>query len=430
MLSSIILIFVFTFLNAVFASAEIAVISMKESRLKYLAEHGGKKAKKLQSLVSEPSRFLATIQVAITLSGFLNSAFAADNFSGPLVDALLALGVPVPASTLHSAAVLAVTLLLAYISIVLGELVPKRIAMKYSEQLALGLAPTLYGISRIFSPLVSLLTFSSNLLLRLLGIHPTEDAAKLTKEEIQMILTEGNEHGIIDTQENELIQNVFDFHDVTAEQICTHRLDVVLLNADDTPDSWHDVILSNRYSCYPVYQQSKENIIGLLDVREYFRLSRRDKTSILEKAVKPAFFVPETIKAAKLFHEMKHTRNYFSILLNEYGEMSGIVTMHDLVEELVGEIYEEDDAGEEKIKCIKEGVWKIRGDADVSDIRRELQVAIPEEDFDTFNGLIYHILGKIPKDDSQFHCEAYGMNIHVHTVKNHKILEATVTTDT
>lgn len=426
MLGSIILILVFTFLNAVFASAEIAVISMKESRLRHLVADGNRKAGKLHALINEPARFLATIQVAITLSGFLNSAFASDNFAGLIVDGLLSLGVPIPESTLHSVSVLFVTLLLAYVSIVLGELVPKRIAMKHSEQLALGLAPALYGISRIFSPLVSLLTFSSNLLLRLIGIRPSDDAEQLTKEELKMLLAEGKEQGVIDTQENEFIQNVFAFHDVTAGQICTHRLDVILLDADDTTAHWRNIIYANRYTFYPVYKDSTENIIGILDTKEYFRLEENTMDMILQKAVKPAFFVPENIKATKLFKEMQHTRNYFSILLNEYGEMSGIVTLHDLVEELVGEIYEEDESSTEKIKLLSPGVWYVRGDAEIDDVRCELHIDLPDEDFDTFNGLIYHIIGRIPKENSRFTCSAHGMTIHVNAVKNHKVVDATV----
>ena len=190
MIGSIVLIIVFTFLNAVFACAEIAVISMNETKLKHLVENGNKRAKKLAALTEQPSRFLATIQVAITLSGFLNSAFASDNFAGLIADALMKTGIPVPRSVLNSVAVLVVTIVLSYISIVFGELVPKRFAMKNSESLSLGLAPTLYGVAKLFSPLVSLLTVSTNLILKLFGMDPTEDDDQVTKEEIQMMLME------------------------------------------------------------------------------------------------------------------------------------------------------------------------------------------------------------------------------------------------
>ncbi len=427
MLGSILLIIIFTFLNAVFASAEIAVISMKETRLKHLADGGNKRAKMLSRLVEQPSRFLATIQVSITLSGFLNSAFASDNFAGMIVDALLAAGVPIPEKTLNSIAVLVVTVILSYISIVLGELVPKRIAMRHSEALSLGLAPTLYGIGRIFSPIVSLLTASANLLLRLFGINATDEEEQITKEELRMMLNEGNEQGVINTQENEFIQNVFEFNDTVVEQICTHRADVIILDIQDDMRNWEKIIYNNRYSFYPVCEDTKEHIIGVLDTKDYFRLEDKTRDAILEKAIKPAFFVPENMRATRLFAEMKKSRNYFSILLDEYGEMSGIVTLHDLVEELVGEIYEEDEVGTEKIRQLAPNAWLIKGDADMDDIRKRLKVTIPGDTFDTFNGFIYSIINKIPEDGSRFTCKACGLIIQVTAVEKHKIVEATVT---
>lgn len=428
MIGSIVLIIVFTFLNAVFACAEIAVISMNETKLKHLVENGNKRAKKLAALTEQPSRFLATIQVAITLSGFLNSAFASDNFAGLIADALMKTGIPVPRSVLNSVAVLVVTIVLSYISIVFGELVPKRFAMKNSESLSLGLAPTLYGVAKLFSPLVSLLTFSTNLILKLFGMDPTEDDDQVTKEEIQMMLMEGNEQGVIDTQENEFIQNVFEFNDISADEICTHRSDVVVLDADDSLEEWKESIFKNRHSYYPVYKDSKENIVGILDTKDYFRLEEVTKESIFEKAVEPAFFIPENIKAAKLFERMKQTRNYFAVLLDEYGEMSGIVTLHDLVEALVGDLYEENEDVTEKIQKLAPNIWRIRGDAEIDDVVEQLKITLPEEqdDFDTFNGLIYSIIDRIPEDGSQFVCDAYGMRIHVKSVEKHKIVEAVV----
>ena len=350
MLGSIILIIVFTFLNAIFASAEIAVISMNETKLKCLVDEGNKRAKKLSVLTEQPARFLATIQVAITLSGFLNSAFASDNFAGIIVDALISAGVPVPEKTLNSIAMVIITVILSYISIVFGELVPKRIAMKNSESLSLGLAPTLYGVAKVFSPLVSLLTVSTNLILKLLGINPAENDEQVTKEEIQMMLMEGNAQGVIDTQENEFIQNIFEFHDITTEQVCTHRTDVIVL---DTEIPWKNgkrsfirtgtaIILSARKQKIILSESWTPKIISAWTIFP-------GKTS-LQKRYKPAYFIPESMKAAKLFDHMKQTRNYFAVLLNEYGEMSGIATLHDLLEELVGDIYEENEKILKKIQ--------------------------------------------------------------------------------
>lgn len=426
MIGSVILIIVFTFLNAVFASAEIAVISMNEAKLRHLVDDGNKRAKKLSLLTEQPARFLATIQVAITLSGFLNSAFASDNFAGVIVDALISVGVPVPRATLNSIAVIIITIVLSYISIVFGELVPKRIAMKNSEALSLGLAPTLYGVSKVFSPLVSLLTGSTNLILKLMGINPAEDDEQVTKEEIQMMLMEGNAQGVIDTQENEFIQNIFDFHDITAEQVCTHRTDVIVLDTEDSLDEWKNIIYQNSHSYYPVCQETKENIIGILDTKAYFCLDERTRENILTKAVKPAYFIPESMKAAKLFDHMKQSRNYFAVLLDEYGEMSGIATLHDLIEELVGDIYEENEENPEKIQQISPNSWLVRGDVEMDDVADTLHLTLPEGDYDTFNGFIYSIIDSIPEDGSQFTCESNGMIIHVKSVAKHKIAEAVV----
>ena len=427
MLGSILLIIVFTFLNAVFASAEIAVISMKETRLKHLTENGNRRARMLTKLVEQPSRFLATIQVSITLSGFLNSAFASDNFAGMIVDALVAANVPIPEKTLNSIAVLVVTIILSYISIVLGELVPKRIAMRHPESLSLGLAPTLYGIARVFSPVVSLLTTSANLLLRLFGINATDEEEQITKEELRMMLNEGNEQGVIGSQENEFIQNVFEFNDTIVEQICTHRSEVILLDVQDDLKEWDTIICENRHSFYPVCEGSKEHIIGVLDTRDYFRLNEKNRQAVLDACVKPAFFVPENMRATRLFAEMKKRRNYFSVLLDEYGEMSGIVTLHDLVEELVGELYEENETITEKIRQIAPNAWLVKGDADIDDFQKLLKVQIPDDDFDTFNGFIYHIINRIPDDGSRFTCQAHGLIIQVTSVERHTIKEAIVT---
>lgn len=426
MIGSVILIFVFTFLNAIFASAEIAVISMNETKLKHLADEGNRRAEKLTALTRQPARFLATIQVAITLSGFLNSAFASENFAGILVDALLATGVPIPEKALNSLAMVTITLVLSYISIVFGELVPKRIAMKNAEKLSLGLAPTLYGVAKIFSPLVSLLTLSTNLILKLLGINPAENDEQVTKEEIRMMLAEGNAQGVINPQENELIQNVFEFHDITAEQLCIHRTDVILLDTEDSPEEWRETIFQNRHSYYPVCRESADNIIGILDTRDYFRLNDRSRESILQNAVKPAYFIPESMKAARLFEHMKQSRNYFAVLLSEYGEMSGIVTLHDLLEELVGDIYEEGEENPEKIRKLSSSSWLVKGDAELDDVKKLLHVDIPEGSYDTFNGFLYSILDSIPEDGSQFTCQSGEMTIHVKSVERHKITEAVV----
>ena len=285
MIGKIFLFLVLIFLNAVFASAEIAVISMNDARLHQLTNEGNKKAVRLSKLVEQPSRLLATIQVAITLAGLLSSAFAADSFSKPVVKWLVSLGVNMNSKTLGVIVLVVITIILAYFNLVFGELVPKRIAMKRAEKMALGMSTMLYGVSVVFKPIVFILTASTNLVLSLFGINPNENDEVVTEEEIRMLLSQGREQGTIREYENEIIQNVFEFNDTTVDQICTHRVDVDLLDADGSTEAWNKMIYETRHSYYPVFKENNENIIGILDTKDYFRLKNKNKQNVIAKAL-------------------------------------------------------------------------------------------------------------------------------------------------
>ena len=428
MISSFFLLAILILLNAVFASAEIAVISMNETKLKMLTEQGNKKAVKLTKLTRQPARFLATIQVAITLAGFLSSAFAADYFAQPLVDTLLQAGVPISEQVLSSLSVIVITIVLSYFSLVFGELVPKRIAMKKAETLALSLAGILYTVSKITAPLVSLLTVSTNVVLKLLGINPEETEEQVTEEEIRMMLSEGSQQGTIAKDETEMIQNVFDFNDTSAEQICTHRIDVLSLNYEDSLNTWETIIFDSRHTYYPVYRENTDNIVGILDTKDYFRTNTKTREYILKHALDTPWFVPENIKANVLFQEMKKSRKYFAVLIDEYGGMSGIITLHDLIEALVGDLYElEGDLQRPEIIQISENTWNILGSASLDDVAEAVGIKLPVERYDTYNGYVCDIIGRIPNHGESFTCEADGLKIQVHTVENHCIGETTVT---
>ena len=427
MIGSIFLLVILILLNAVFASAEIAVLSMNEAKLKLLTEQGNKKAIKLTKLTRQPARFLATIQVAITLAGFLSSAFAADYFAEPLVSMLLQAGIPVPVKVLNSLSVIVITILLSYFSLVFGELVPKRIAMKKAESLALSLAGILYTVSRVTAPLVSLLTVSTNGVLKLLGINPEATEEQVTEEDIRMMLSEGSQQGTIAKDETEIIQNVFDFDDTSAEQICTHRIDVLSLNYEDSLNTWEELIFNSRHTYYPVYGKNTDNIVGILNTRDYFRTSIKTKESILKNALETPWFVPENRKANVLFQEMKKSRHYFAVLIDEYGGMSGIITLHDLMEALVGDLYEEeDDLQRPEILKTDENTWNILGSASLDDVAKALDIKLPVERYDTYNGYVCDIIGRIPASGENFACEADGLMIQVHTIVNHCIGESTV----
>lgn len=283
-------------LNAVFACAEIAVISMNDMKLEQLAAQGDRRAIRLSRLVSQPARFLATIQVAITLSGFLGSAFAADNFAARLTEWLLSLGIPVPASTLNTVSVVIITLILSYVTLIFGELVPKRLAMKRAESLALGIANLVSLISKLFAPIVWALTASTNLVLRLCGVDPDAEDEEVSEEEIRLLVEKGGSKGVIAPQETTFIQNVFEFNDLTVEEFATHRTDVCHLCLDEPQEAWETTIHDSRHSRYPVCESTVDQVVGILDAKRYFRLSDKSRESVMQHAVTPPWFIPETVR--------------------------------------------------------------------------------------------------------------------------------------
>lgn len=415
-------------INAVFASAEIAVISMNDTKLAKLAAAGDKSAVRLAKLTSQPARFLSTIQVGITFAGFLGSAFAADNFSEILVNWMVKSGVKISEQTLDTIAVIVITLILSYFTLVLGELVPKRIAMRKAEKLALSISGLIYFISKAFAPLVWLLTLSTNSLLRLLGIDPHAADETVTEEEIRMMVDEGSEKGAIDMQEKVLIQNVFEFDDKTAREIMTHRTEVSLLWLDESIEQWDKTIIESRHNIYPVCDETTDDIIGVLSSKEYFRIKDKTRESILKSAVKPAYFVPESVRADVLFRNMKKSRQHFAIVLDEFGGMNGIVTMYDLLEELVGDLEDDVTVPEEpvSIERVDSQTWKIRGSAPLGEVVVQLGVSLPEDDYDTFGGFVFGMLGYIPEDGSTPEIDEYGLHIKVTEIKEHQMEKAVV----
>lgn len=422
MIQSILLLIILIFLNATFASAEIAVLSMSEVKLRKLSAKGDVRAKKLICLTEQPARFLATIQVAITLAGLLQSAFAAETFAEPLVAVLINVGVSIPESILKTASIVVITIILGYFNLVFGELVPKRLAMKKSESMALGMSRMLYAVAKICAPLVGLLTISTNLMLKLLGIDPNEEEEQVTEEEIKLLLMESKEQGNIQEEEKEIIQNVFEFNDICVEEICTHRREVILLHMEDDEAEWEKVICDNRHTFYPICGNTIDEIISVLDTRDYFRLEKRDRATLMEHAADKPFFVPETMRANVLFKEMKQRRTYFAVLVDEYGGMSGIITLHDLVESLVGTIDDEyDTEAITEIEQINEKEWYIHGSALIREVATEMELELIGEDCDTFSGYICNGIRRIPKDGETFTFKTEQMTIEVLEVKNHTI---------
>lgn len=413
-------------LNAIFACAEIAVISVNDNKLAKMADGGDKRAARLKKLTDQPARFLSTIQIAITLSGFLGSAFAAENFSDGLTNWLLDLGVPVSAKVLDSIAVIVITIVLSYFTLIFGELVPKQIAMRKSESLALGLSGLLSGIAKVFSPLVQLLTASTNGVLCLLGIDPNAEEENVSEEEIRMMVDVGSEKGTIDREEREFIQNVFEFDDLTAEEIATHRTDVVMLDMDGTAEEWRETVFRSMHTQYPIYQGLTDNIVGVLNAKEYLRMEEPAKENILKAAVHPPYFVPETISADVLFRNMKQAKQVMAVVMDEYGGMTGIVTLNDLVEELVGDLGD-DDADEDSEICQMDAqTWLVSGSARLEDVSEAIGVRLDCEDYDTLNGLIFHTLESIPEKGTDLEIQVGEVRIRITKMENRQVEQAEI----
>ena len=422
MIERLVLLIVLIILNGFFSCAEIAVLQVGDTKLKKLAEEGNKDAKILLKLTEDPSRFLSTIQVAITLAGFLSSAFAADSFANPATRLLIKMGMPISESVLSPIVIVVITLILSYVNIVFGELVPKRLAQAYTEKIALSMAPVLQLAAVMFRPFVWLLTVSTNTVMKLMGINPEDIEDKVSEEDIIMMLDEGTENGTIEHQENEMIQNVFEFNDLTVEDVCTHRTDVAMLYYEDSDEVWRKTIYNNRFANYPICGEDDDDVIGILDTKDYFRLEDQSRDSIMKNAVDKPFFVSQNMKVSDLFQTMKRERKYYSVVIDEYGGMTGIVSMHDLIEALVGDLQEEDDLPEpEPIEAIGENEWIILGIADLKDVNEALKIDIPTEDADTFGGYIMGIIGTVPDDGSSFHLDTDTLEIDVAYIKNHRI---------
>ena len=418
------------FLNAFFAAAEIAVISLNASKLRKSAEDGDKTCARLLKLVEEPSGFLSTIQIGITLAGFLGSAFAADNFSGYLVDWVYKdLGFhSLPVSVLDTLSVIVITIILSYFKLIFGELVPKRIAMQKSFAVAKFVYRVVSFVALIMKPAVAFLSLSTNLVLKMFGMKTEAEEETVTEDEIRLMVELGEENGSIDSDEKEWIQNVLEFNDTIVRNCMTHESEIIAISADATDEEITQLITESGTSRYPVYQNDLHDIIGVLNART-FLLSRAngEKTNI-RKLLRPAYFIPETVHASTLFRDMQKQKLHIAIVVDEYGDTSGIVTLEDLVEEIFGNIYDEFDENEPaEIEQLKENLWRVTGTADVDDIAKELDIDLPESsDYTTLGGMVFSNLKTIPKDGTTVDLDVGDIHIHVDAISRRRIQSALV----
>ena len=417
LLPKLIILVILILINAFFAAAEIAAISLSETKLKKQAEEGDKKAQRLLKFTQSPDHFLSAIQIAITLAGFLSSAFAADSFSDPLVTWLIdQKGVTaLDSRALNNIMVVLITIVLSYFSLVLGELVPKRIAMKKTQAVARFALGPVCAVAAVFRPVIWLLSKSTNGVLRLLHIDPNADQEDVSEDEIRMMVDLGEERGTIEASEKELIENIFEFNNTTAEDVMVHRTDMVMVWAQDTNEDIVNAILTSGRSRFPVYEEDADHIVGILNTRDFLLSAQEEHPKPLSELLRPAYFVPESVRTDVLFRDMQSKKVHMAIVVDEYGGTSGLVTMEDLLEEIVGNIYDEFDPLEEKdIEQIEPGVWKVSGSCDLERIAQTLEVEFPEEEeSDTLGGLVFAQLSVIPEDGAQLEVDTRGLRIKV-----------------
>ena len=422
----LILQFILILVNAFFASAEIAVVSLNTTKLRAEAEEGDKRAAKLLRMVEAPTAFLSTIQIAITLAGQLGSAFAATNFAERLTNWLVQDHgfTALPAQSLNTIIVILITLVLSYVTLVLGELVPKRIAMQKPMQIARISAPVISGLAVVMRPVIWFLSASVTVVLRLLGIKNQAKTDLVTEEDIRMMLDESEEEGLIESSEGEMIDNVFEFNNIQIYDVMTHRVDVESINVEDSREEITERIRSTGYSRFPVYEGDQDNIIGILYVKDFFL--KQDQS--LRELLKEPLFVPDSMICDDLFRKMQQGHTHFAIVTDEYGSFLGIITMEDLIEEIVGNIYDEYDEKEDYIISNPDGSWTISGRAELKDVEKALDIELPERDeFNTLSGLILNETEEIPKEGDQFEVVVDGLRIQVLKVVDRRIEETRVT---
>lgn len=429
-LPKILILIILIAINAFFAAAEIAVISLSETKLEKQAEEGDKTAGKLLALMRAPDNFLSAIQVAITLAGFLSSAFAADSFSDPLVNWLINdIGVTgISTTMLNTIIVVVITIILSYFSLVFGELVPKRIAMKKTEGVARFTVGTVTAVATIFKPIIWFLSVSTNATLRLLGIDPNADEEEVSEESIRMMVDLGARKGAIESSEKEMIDNVFEFNNKTVGDIMVHRVDMVMIHEDDTPQKIMQVIENNGVSHIPVCVEDADDITGILPVRDYLLNVRKESPAPLSALIKPAYFVPELMHTDMLFQEMQKRKAVMAVVVDEYGGVAGLVSMRDVLEEIVGEVYDDLDPDDENILVrLEDNLWQVAGSCELDLLAEALEIEFPkDEEYDTLNGLVMEKVDVIPADGSQLDVDTRGLHIHVINIKDHKVESALV----
>lgn len=423
----IIILILLTLINAFFAASEMAIVSMDKKKLLTLSEQGDKRAIKVEKLLKEPSRFLSTIQVGITFAGFFTSASAAVGLSAKFGKFLEDLSIPFA----HRVSFVLITIILAFFSLVFGELVPKRIALQNAERFALFSVGTINFVYKIMSPFVYLLSLSTNIVLKIFSIPTTGVEAQVTLEEIKSIVEVGQEQGIINPTEREMIDGVISFDDILAEEVMTARTEVFMIDIDDLDEDFK-TLMEMRYSRIPVYEDDIDNIIGILYIKDFFLEAYRVgfENVNIRNILRPAYFIPERKNINDLFIELKNSRNQMAVLIDEYGGFTGIVTMEDLIEEVMGEIDDEyDKKTNPAIKKIDDRHFIATGACDIEDVNDVCKLKLDEntEDYDTLGGMLMYLLGYIPNDGEKLTVEDNGVVYNILSIHEHRVKKVRIT---
>ena len=423
-MTQIILLILLIALNAFFAASEIAFISLNDAKIDMLAKEGDKKARKIKKMLENPSKFLATIQIGITLAGFLSSAFASEAFASKLAPLLNNLLPVFSVNVWNTISIVLITVILSFFTLVLGELVPKRIAMKNYEKIAFATIGIIKAISVITSPFVKLLTVSTNIISKLFGVSETNEET-VTEEEIRMMVDVGEEKGTIDKEEKEMINNVFELNDTAVSEIMVPRKDIYAVDMNLSISKVIEEITSDedfRYSRIPVYDEDIDDIKGIVYIKDIL-LSTKNKNVKIKNMIKEAYYVPETKPVNDLFEELRKNRKQIAIVVDEYGGTAGLVTMEDILEEIVGEIYDEYDEVEKIYEKIDENTYMINGSMGVSEVEKLLEIKIPEGDYDTISGYLIEELGRIPDEKEKPVVETEDVVYKVQKIEDKRIIK-------
>lgn len=425
MLIQILVLVILIGINAFFAASEIAFVTLNDNKIEKQAREGNKKAKQIQKMLENPSKFLSTIQIGITLAGFLSSAFASETFADMMAPALNNL-IPLGIVAWKSISIIIITIILSLFTIIFGELVPKRLAMKYYEKISFGTIGVIRAISVITAPLVKFLTITTNTISKIFGVNESDEEI-VTEEEIKMMVDQGEENGTIDESEKELINNVFEFNDITVSEIMTHRTDIFAVDINISPGELLEEIIRDdcKHSRIPVYDETIDEIKGILYVKDIIKNINK-KTFKLKNIMKEAYFVSQNKLINELFKELQKNKKHMAIILDEYGGTAGLITMEDILEEIVGDIFDEYDEIENQYEKIDDKTYMISGSMPIYDVNKLLESNIPEGDYDTLSGYLQEKLGRIPTEEENPIIDTDELNFKIEKFEDKRIMQVKV----